>query len=150
MWRYLSTCLSLTSFLHCEISWNPFPRNNKDLFPLICVVSTMSVAIKALHLPPPTPTPHPKLYWMRGIERCFHQYLATDAWKIRNRVDSRQYNSQILHRYSLGQISIMVKFDINSLWPDDTISRHRSQSTLVQVISWCLTAPLLEPMLIYH
>ena len=30
---------------------------------------------------------------------------------------------------------------INSLWPSDAISRHRSGSTLAQVIACCLTAP---------
>ena len=30
---------------------------------------------------------------------------------------------------------------LNSLWPRDTIWRHRSGSTLVQVMAWCLTAP---------
>ena len=30
---------------------------------------------------------------------------------------------------------------VNSLWPDDAIWRHRSGSTLAQVMVWCLTAP---------
>ena len=30
---------------------------------------------------------------------------------------------------------------INSLWPVDAIWRHRSRSTLAQVIAWCLTTP---------
>ena len=30
---------------------------------------------------------------------------------------------------------------VNSLWPSDTIWRHRSGSTLVQVMACCLTAP---------
>ena len=30
---------------------------------------------------------------------------------------------------------------INSLWPSDTIWRHKSGSTLAQSIAWCLTAP---------
>ena len=30
---------------------------------------------------------------------------------------------------------------INSLWPGDAIWRHRSRSTLVQVMACCLTAP---------
>ena len=30
---------------------------------------------------------------------------------------------------------------VNSLWPSDAIWRHRSGSTLVQVMAWCLTAP---------
>ena len=31
--------------------------------------------------------------------------------------------------------------DINSLWPGDTIWRHRSGSTLAQVMACCLMAP---------
>ena len=30
---------------------------------------------------------------------------------------------------------------VNSLWPNDVIWRHRSGSTLAQVMAWCLTAP---------
>ena len=30
---------------------------------------------------------------------------------------------------------------INSLWPSDTIWRHKYRSTLAQVMAWCLTAP---------
>ena len=30
---------------------------------------------------------------------------------------------------------------VNSLWPSDTIWRHKSESTLAQVMAWCLTAP---------
>ena len=29
----------------------------------------------------------------------------------------------------------------NSLWPSDAIRRHRSRSTLVQVMAWCRQAP---------
>ena len=30
---------------------------------------------------------------------------------------------------------------LNSLWPSDTIWRHKSGSILAQVMAWCLTAP---------
>ena len=33
------------------------------------------------------------------------------------------------------------KQSVNSLWPNDTIRRHRSGSTLAQVMACCLTAP---------
>ena len=41
---------------------------------------------------------------------------------------------------------------VNSLWPSDTIWRHRSGSTLAQVMACCLTAPSHspEPMLTNH
>ena len=39
------------------------------------------------------------------------------------------------HMASLGHI------DFNSLWPSDTISRHRPGSTLAQIMACCLTAP---------
>ena len=35
----------------------------------------------------------------------------------------------------------LVTVLFNSLWPSDTIWRHRSESTLVQVLACCLTAP---------
>ena len=35
----------------------------------------------------------------------------------------------------------IIKGEINSLWPSDTIWRYRSRSTLAQEIACCLTAP---------
>ena len=40
-----------------------------------------------------------------------------------------------IHRWSLHVMSI------NSLWPRDAVWRHRSGSTLAQVMAWCLIAP---------
>ena len=45
-------------------------------------------------------------------------------------------NTEILVQLLLNHI-----YFINSLWPTDAICRHRSGSTLVQVMDWCLTAP---------
>ena len=33
----------------------------------------------------------------------------------------------------------------NSLWPSDNIWRHKSGSTLAQLMAWCLTAPSYHP-----
>ena len=48
------------------------------------------------------------------------------------------------------EISMNIKLDqwshygnINSLWPSDAISQHRSGSTLAQVMAWNLMAPIL-------
>ena len=35
----------------------------------------------------------------------------------------------------------LLTINLNSLWPSDTICRHKSGSTLVQVMACCLTAP---------
>ena len=43
----------------------------------------------------------------------------------------------LVTKCSLG----MTRHSINSLWPNDAIWRHRSGSTLVQVMACCLTAP---------
>ena len=43
-----------------------------------------------------------------------------------------------------------VKAWINSMWPSDAIWWHISGLTLAQVMAWCGTKPLLEPMLTYH
>ena len=46
---------------------------------------------------------------------------------------------------------LMTK-NFNTFWPSDVILRHRSGSTLAQVMACCLsgTKPLPEPMLTYH
>ena len=44
----------------------------------------------------------------------------------------------------------MAAQGLNSLRPSDAIWRHRSVSTLAQVMACCLTKPLPEPMLTYH
>ena len=38
---------------------------------------------------------------------------------------------------------------INSQWSCDAIWRHRTGPTLIEIMAWCLKAPL-EPMLNYH
>ena len=50
-----------------------------------------------------------------------------------------KYQSEKL-KYWL-QLLLNHKYFINSLWPTDAICRHRSGSTLVQVMDWCLTTP---------
>ena len=37
------------------------------------------------------------------------------------------------------------KYSVNSLWPNDVVWRHRSWSTLAQVIDCCLMAPIRYP-----
>ena len=56
-----------------------------------------------------------------------------------------------LHDDKYGRVIMWII--LNSLWPSDTIWRHRSGSTLVQVMACLLpdgTKPLPEPMLTYH
>ena len=51
-----------------------------------------------------------------------------------------------------GEGDAFLKLWVNSLWSSDAIWRHRSGSTLAQVMAWCLTAPshYLNPMLAHH
>ena len=44
-------------------------------------------------------------------------------------------------QYSFNTFSWRWLWYFNSLWPSDTISRHKSGSTLAQVMACCLTAP---------
>ena len=51
-----------------------------------------------------------------------------------------------IYSYSVGRKNKIVTFNtitvhIKSLWPSDAIWRHRSGSTLTQVMACCLTAP---------
>ena len=46
----------------------------------------------------------------------------------------------LLWNWFLFWLMLAVK-SINSLWPSDVIWQHRSESTLAQVVAWCLTAP---------
>ena len=50
----------------------------------------------------------------------------------------RQYHKQMWRNQSLKQDWNCM---FNSLWPSDAIWRHRSGSTLAQVMAGCLTAP---------
>ena len=65
-----------------------------------------------------------------------------------------EFNSPILHGQSLTHCNLFTQTKnhawhtqvswrgwLNSLWPRDVIWRHRSGSTLVQVMACCLTAP---------
>ena len=47
---------------------------------------------------------------------------------------------RIYHHFSLKSL-MSFSLSINSLWSGDAISRHRTWSTLVQIIACCLTAP---------
>ena len=38
-------------------------------------------------------------------------------------------------------LHLTLLYLLNSLWPNDAIWRHRSRSTLAQVMAYCLTAP---------
>ena len=40
-----------------------------------------------------------------------------------------------------GKNNKLLSYTVNSLWPSDAIWWHRSGSTLVQEMAWCLTAP---------
>ena len=62
----------------------------------------------------------PRLIW------CKYFLWGNDLLKFQN------ISGNLLHK--------SVKW-INSLWPNDTIWRHRSGSTLAQIMAWCLTAP---------
>ena len=66
---------------------------------------------------------------------------------INSRVNNREAGDLRCYRSHYGVIvmnfvSIMANhIEINSLWPSDTIWRHKSGSTLAQVMACCLTAP---------
>ena len=51
------------------------------------------------------------------------------------------YNFKLLNISGNGFKWRCVYLPINSLWPSDTIWRHRSGSTFVQAMTCCLTAP---------
>ena len=54
----------------------------------------------------------------------------------------RPWNIEIVTKRSAVGIYIQksVASTVNSLWPSDAKRRHRSESTLTQVMTWCLTA----------
>ena len=59
-------------------------------------------------------------------------------------LDFNSYNSIgscFTHSTSFLSIYDSVKWCINSLWRNDAIWRHRSRSTLAQVMAWCRQAP---------
>ena len=46
-----------------------------------------------------------------------------------------------LHHLWLHKDPLNARIMVNSLWPSDTIWRHRSGSTWSHVMAWCLRAP---------
>ena len=71
------------------------------------------------------------------------RYTVVEVRRVRNYIPKLVWVWLLIHDLSF----------INSLRPSDAIWRHRSGSTLAQVMAWCLTygtKPLPEPMLTYH
>ena len=68
-------------------------------------------------------------------------WLATTRkrlWRVRTPRTTTESN---LHpKYTIDKKVVGMNW-VNSLWPNDVIWRHRSESTLPQVMAWCLKAP---------
>ena len=79
-----------------------------------------------------------KLFWVE-FQRCplkFHTKYLTHTLKDVHSTDILESMNNFFI-----VIQIQWKTDFNSLWPSDTIWRHKSGSTLAQVMACCLTAP---------
>ena len=89
------------------------------------------------------------LYFMNGSsEACYLDSIpATDRpWTRRNWLktsyDHQLYNITPHQSVQQKENTAFRAFrQFNSLWPSDTIWRHKSGSTLDQVMACCLTAP---------
>ena len=84
------------------------------------------------------------IFWLQG-----HIPNQKSLWELFTQDGTDQphwlmdYSSDWFPGIGYARFRYVGKSDIyiNSLWPSDTICRHRSGSTLAQVMACCLTAP---------
>ena len=110
----------------CDISFQKWrhtllPHNFTQLYSLFSEYTTLLYKYREQGTPDPCGRTHSSLYLKIKRERS-----SSSSWKITSNI-------------------IMCL----TVWLSDTIWHHRTWSTLVQVMAWCLK-PLPAPMLTYH
>ena len=97
----------------------------------------------AIDWPQPTPSGPPWHTDARCLDTTWH--LPPNGLTLINTLRSRQsghHFADIFKCVSLPEnLGILIRISFNSLGPSDAIWRHKSGSTLAQVMACCLTAP---------
>ena len=85
------------------------------------------------------------LYWDRTLYILWVLYICSDGWVLNRHyvLHSEWIVTYLASAYTFTCICITFTRPqwFKSLWPSDAIWRHRSGSTLAQVMACCLTAP---------
>ena len=124
-WSYCSLALSHRS--NKDVCWggqNPFTKSGND-----CTTALLDWTSNLLAQGSETQWINMHAYIGRILEEDQFLFL----WKVNL--------MQLITMRIRAQEKNVYSCKLNSLWPSDAILRHRSGSTLVQIMACCLTAP---------
>ena len=114
------------------------------IFLFLCTLRAVSSAIQCIHS---------AVFWCTEEDRALYDILSESTFAaFALQCEAGMYPNLSLscwiyirklqiYLHFIAIINTVMSEEVNSLWPSDSIWRHRSMSTLAQIMASCLTAP---------